>query len=117
MPDRIGGLRQGKFQDWRSEREWIPIMLETADKPRKLVLKLDVHEGNIDELEKASCEAIFAERERVYQESYRPTPALAELCSRYGDPTSRKVYMISRDVEGRWMALHERETGIKTPID
>ncbi len=28
-----------------------------------------------------------------------------------------KVYMMSRDVEGRWMDLHERETGIKAPID
>src|SRR5262249_7669267 len=56
LPERINRLREGKFQDWRSEREWIPIMLETADKPRKLFLKLDVHEGNIDRLEKLSCE-------------------------------------------------------------
>lgn len=117
LPERIGRLRQGKFQDWRSEREWIPIMMETADKPRKLVLKLDVHEGNIDRLEKSPCEEIFAERERAYQESYRPIPSLGELAARYGDPASRKVYMMSRDVEGRWMDLHARETGIKPPID
>lgn len=117
LPERIGALRRGKFQDWRSEREWIPIMMETAGKPRRLVLKLDVNEGNIDHLEKSSCEAIFAERERLYQESYRGIPSLEELCSRYGDPTSRKVYMMSRDVEGRWMHLHAQETGVKTPID
>ncbi len=92
-------------------------MLETADNPRKLVLKLDVHEGNIDRLEQSSCEAIFAERERVYQESYRPIPSLGELAARYGDRESRKVYMMSRDVEGRWLDLHARETGIATPID
>ncbi len=117
LPERIGRLRQGKFQDWRSEREWIPIMMETADKPRKLVLKLDVHEGNIDQLEKSSCEAIFTERERLYQESYRSIPSLGELCARYGDPTSRKVYMMSRDVEGRWIDRHAHETGGKPPID
>jgi hypothetical protein len=117
LPDRINGLRHGKFKDWRSEREWIPIMQKTADKPRKLVLKLDVSEANIDQLEKSSCEAIFAERERIYQEDYKRIPSLEELCSRYGDPTSRKIYMMSRDVEGRWMDLHARETGIKRPVD
>jgi hypothetical protein len=57
------------FNNRLSEREWIPIMLETADQPRKLLLKLDVDETNIDYLEHASCEEIFAERERQYQES------------------------------------------------
>lgn len=117
LPERIGRLKQGKFQDWRSEREWIPIMMETAEKPRKLILKLDVNEANIDQLEQTPCEEIFAERERAYQESYRQIPSLSELAGRYGDPTSRKVYMMSRDVEGRWLALHERATGIKVPID
>lgn len=117
LPDRINVLRSGRFQDWRSEREWIPIMRETAGKPRKLVLKLDVNEANIDQLEDSSCEEIFAERERQYQESYRRIPSLDELISRYGDLTSRKVYMMSRDVEGRCMDLHERETGVKVPID
>ena len=44
-------------------------------------------------------------------------PALDELCSRYGDPASRKIYVMSRDVEGRWMAVHEQETGVKMPVD
>jgi hypothetical protein len=57
------------FNNRLSEREWIPIMLETADQPRKLLLKLDVDETNIDYLEHASCEEIFAERERQYQEA------------------------------------------------
>ena len=92
-------------------------MLETADQPRKLLLKLDVGETNIDYLEKASCEEIFAERERQYQISYRHVSALDELCSRYSDATNRKIYMMSRGVEGRWLDLHERATGIKTPID
>jgi hypothetical protein len=117
LPGRINELRHGKFRDWRSEREWIPIMKETADKPRKLILKLDVNEANIDQLEKSSCEAIFAERERLYREEYRRIPSLEELCSRYGDLTSRKVYMMSRDVEGRWMDLYVRETGIVPPLD
>ncbi|HEX3863616.1 MAG TPA: radical SAM protein [Stellaceae bacterium] len=117
LPDRINRLRPQKFNNWLSEREWIPIMLETADQPRKLLLKLDVDETNIEYLETTSCEEVIAGRERQYQESYRDLPALDELCARYGDPENRKVYMMSRDVEGRWLHLHERTTGAKPPID
>jgi hypothetical protein len=117
LPQRINRLRPQRFDNWLSEREWIPIMMETANQPRKLMLKLDVDETNIDYLEHASCEEIFAERERQYQESYSVIPALDELCSLYGDPTNRKIYVMSRDVEGRWLDLHVRATGIKAPID
>jgi hypothetical protein len=64
LPDRINELRGAKFGNWLSEREWIPVMLETADKPRRLQLKLDVNEANVDELERQSCEEIFLARER-----------------------------------------------------
>jgi hypothetical protein len=117
LPERINRLRPKKFDRWLSEREWIPVMLETASKPRKLLLKLDVNEANIDYLENSSCEEIFAERERQYQDDYRRIPPLDELCSRYGDPANRKIYMMSRDVEGKWMNMHERATGTKVPID
>jgi hypothetical protein len=92
-------------------------MLETADKPRRLVLKADVDESNIDRLEQMPCDALFAERELEYQESYRALPALDELCDRYGDASNRRVYMMSRDVEGKWLDLHQRATGARKPID
>jgi hypothetical protein len=117
LPERINKLRSGKFSEWRSEREWIPIMLETADRPRRLQLKLDVEETNINYLENTSCDEIFATRVQQYQESYRSIPALEELCERYGDLASRRVYVMSRDVEGRWLDLHARETGAPKPID
>jgi hypothetical protein len=117
LPDRVRQLRLGKFQDWRSEREWIPIMLETADRPRKLQLKLDVDDHNIDRFEAMDCEDIYAEQEHLYQESYRRIPPLEELCARYGDRTSRRVYMLSRDVEGRWLDRHASETGTELPMD
>ena len=117
LPERINELRAGKFGTWLSEREWIPLMLETADKPRRLQLKLDVDEANIDALERASCEEIFITRQREYQQSYRVIPGLDELGARYGDRDNRRVYMMSRDVEGRWLDLHHRETGAAKPID
>src|SRR5215470_8264456 len=117
LPERIATLRRGRFQDWRSEREWIPIMKETAHEPRKLAMKLDVNEANIDWLEQASCEEIFAEREHAYREDYRRMPALDELCERYGDRDGRKVYMLTRDLEQKWQDMYARETGVKIPID
>src|SRR6476660_3951966 len=100
LPERINRLRPRKFNTWLSEREWIPVMLETANQPRKLLLKFDVDESNIDYLESAPCEEIIAEREREYQDSYQAIPPLNELCARYGDPDNRRIYMMSRDVEG-----------------
>jgi hypothetical protein len=117
LPERINALRSGKFGTWLSEREWIPIMLETATQPRRLVLKLDVDENNIDQLENTPCEEIFARRELEYRASYSAIPTLAELAERYGDPENRRIYMMSRDVEGRWLDLHQRETGGSKPID
>jgi hypothetical protein len=117
LPERISQLRSGKFGEWLSERVWIPLMMETASAPRRLLLKLDVDESNIDWLEKASCEAIFAERELEYRESYRATPALDELCDRYGNTNNRRIYAMSRDVEGRWLDLHRQATGVSKPID
>ena len=117
MPARINELRSGKFGTWLSEREWIPVMLETANQPRRLVLKLDVNESNIEWLEAMPCEEIFTQRELEYQASYRAIPALDELSERYGDPENRRIYMMSRDVEGRWLDLHQRETGAGKPID
>ena len=117
LPPRIAQLGRGRFQEWRSEREWIPVMMETAAQPRKMIMKLDVNEDNIDQLESLSCGAIFAERERLYRENYARIPSLAELCERYGDPSGRSIYMLSRDLEQKWMDLHIRETGIRPPLD
>jgi hypothetical protein len=92
-------------------------MMESASQPRKLVMKLDVNESNIDRLERSSCEEIFAEREHAYREDYRRMPSLDELCARFGDSTSRKVYMLSRDLEQKWMDRYAHETGDKVPLD
>ena len=64
-----------------------------------------------------SCEEIFLMQERRYQDEYERVPMLDELCARYGDKHNRRVYMMSRDAEGRWLDMHTRATGIKLPID
>jgi hypothetical protein len=42
---------------------------------------------------------------------------LAELCTRYGDPDGRKVYMLPRDLGQKWMDLYACETGLQIPPD
>ena len=44
-------------------------------------------------------------------------PRSKSFCARYGDPEGRKIYMQPRDLEQKWMDMHERETGIKIPLD
>jgi hypothetical protein len=117
LPERISELGRGRFSEWRSEREWIPVLMEGAHKPRMIQMKLDVHEGNIDHLERSSCEAIFTEQVGLYQDGHARMPSFEELCARYGDPRSRKIYMLSRDLEQKWMDMHERETGTPIPPD
>jgi hypothetical protein len=117
LPERITTPGRGRFKDWRPERKWIPLLMETSSKPRMVAMKLDVHEGNIDQLENASCEETFAKRERLYREDYHRMPSLEELCARYGDPDGRKVYLLPRDLELKWMDMHELATGTKVPLD
>ena len=59
----------------------------------------------------------FLACEREYQDSYRQIPAFDDLAARYGDITNRRVYMMSRNVEGQWFNMHHRETGAAHPID
>ena len=40
-----------------------------------------------------------------------------ELAARYGDPDGRKVYLLPRDLEQKWMDMHARETGVRLPPD
>jgi hypothetical protein len=32
-------------------------------------------------------------------------------------PAGRKIYMLSRDLEQKWLDMHARETGVKAPVD
>jgi hypothetical protein len=42
---------------------------------------------------------------------------MGELCERYGGPENRRIYMMTHDVEGRWLDHQQCETGTNKPID
>jgi hypothetical protein len=115
LPDRITAL--GRFTDWKPEREWIPLLMETIGEPRKISMKLDVHEGNVGTLEHSSCEEIVSEQARIYLEGYSRIPSLEELCTQCGDPEGRRVYLLPRDLKQKWMDMHAAETGTPIPPD
>ena len=84
---------------------------------RRLMLKLDVDEIEHRHLERASCEEIFAPASGSTRKATVQRRHSMSFAPSYGDPTNRRIYMMSRDVEGRWLDLHQRETGARKPID
>jgi hypothetical protein len=102
-----------RFYDWRDSGETY-VNIRTFIGPS---LDYDIDTLKIDRLESQSCEEVFAEQERFCRSGYEQVPSLEELCARYGDPQGRKVYMLPRDLEDKWMDMHARETGIAVPAD
>jgi len=115
LPERVRKLRLWKFGEWRSEREWIPLMKEKAGLPRKVTLELNIGEANIDRIEALSCDEIFAEKEQECRENYRRMPGIDELCTRYADPNDRRIYMLDSDLERKWMDRHRLATSSGAP--
>jgi hypothetical protein len=116
LPERINRIRPAGFDQWLSEREWIPIMLETASQPRKLLLKLDVDETNMIDWRTPLARKFLPSGSANTRSRTKEYPR-SMSSARYGDPANRSIYMMSRDVEGRWIDLHRRATGTRPPID
>jgi hypothetical protein len=53
----------------------------------------------------------------AYRKLLTQMPSFEELRAPYGDPNGRKVYMLPRDLEQKWMDMHEHETGVHIPLD
>ena len=111
LPERINELRSGKFGTWLSEREWIPVTLETASRPRRLVpnwmsTRATLIASKPCPVRKPSPSASLSIRRAIVQSRLWTSCAGVMV-----NPQNRRIYMMSRDVEGRWLDLHQRETG------
>jgi hypothetical protein len=118
LPGRLSRLRgSGRFNDWKSEREWMPIMMED----RRSAAQTDPEaRRQRDEYRSARSHVLrgdFPDAGALLSRRVPAHPGARRACARYGDPENRRVYMMSRDVEGRWLEMHARVTGIKPPID
>jgi hypothetical protein len=105
MIKRSTGSRDGI---WRSEREWIETIREGKAQSRQFQLILNINDDNIDHLETMSCDDIVAEYQSRTQAAYAAIPGLTELCERYGDQDDRRVYILQRCIEMKWLDLHLR---------
>jgi hypothetical protein len=94
---------------WRSEREWIETIRDGKAQPSQIQLILNINDDNIDRLEGMSCDAIVAEYRSRTQAAYAAIPSLTELCERYGDRNDRRVYILQRCIQMKWLDLHLRD--------
>ena len=62
LSDRVRQLRLWGVENWRSEREWLPLLMENASRPRKIELLLDVSEKNIARTRTAILRGDFCRR-------------------------------------------------------
>jgi hypothetical protein len=94
---------------WRSEREWI-AHIETL-RPQKIETNLivNVTEANIERLEAMSCDDIVAKYEMRTRAAYAAMPDLHELSARYGDKNDRRLYVLQRCIEMKWLDMYLRD--------
>jgi len=88
--------------EWRSEREWIELIMTEPEEVQKFWLDLEVNETNIDRLEAMPARAIYEELETEARLKYAAMPSLKELCLQVAGLTNRKVYRCKSDVDALW---------------
>jgi hypothetical protein len=112
LPDRVRRLL-GTPLAWKSEREWMHS--EHGFVAKKIMLRLNVDETNIEYAESARCEDVVADLEARTRGAYELIPAWDELCDRYGDQTNLRLYATREDIERKWLDAYLRAR--QTPIE
>jgi hypothetical protein len=102
--DRVKAIYRDDQNRWKSEKDWAEFL--RTDKEYEsgygdLVLKLD--DSNIDQIESMSCEEIIADLTQRTKAAYAAVPSREELCEKYANQTSEKLYMFTWDMECLWI--------------
>lgn len=88
----------------RSEREWIAVMQQREEAPKKdVMLKFELDDTNIDRIEAMSCDEIVAELEQRVRGAYASMPTQRELFGACGNPDSTLLYKEQRELERKWL--------------
>lgn len=88
---------------WRSERQWIEHIRSDQERPRDVVLKLEVTDANIASLEARPWDDIMTDLEHRTRAAYAAVPSTRTLCDQVGDPDSRLVYVNRHEIERLWL--------------
>jgi hypothetical protein len=100
LPERLREL----FVGARSEREWIALMRQQEDPPRKnVILKLELDDTNIERIEVMSCEEIIDELKQRVWKAHAAMPSQLELIEACGDPEGTLLYTTPREIERMWL--------------
>ena len=102
LPCWVQASDQTGFSNWRSEREWIEVIMQEPEQAITTQLRLVLTDDNIDRLETMPAQRIISELENHIYGRYRSLPNLKELCERYSDPSNRRIYQNRLSLDGLW---------------
>ncbi len=110
LPQRIRENLRGDHPKWRSERRWTEHVRELGDpEPEEVAPMLRINEETLEWAESRSCEEILENLETRWRAAYAAMPSRRELCDRYGDSRSDKVYMFLGQMEHLWLDRYLKE--------
>lgn len=113
LPASVAALPVRDHDDWLSEREWIRERghIIADERPRGVVLDLEVNEKNIDKFERIGCEEIVAGLTNITQKYYDALPSRSELFDKYSDASNRRIYGSVQELEQKWFDVYRRTYG------
>ena len=104
LPRRIRATLREDHQNWLSEREWRAIVMDaSSDEPESMSISFPMNDESMDWAENLSCDEILRELGALWREAYRKAPSRRDLCEKYADPDSEKIYMNIGQAERLWM--------------
>ena len=89
--------------DWRSESEWIGKFRQASGTSDRVMLQLELHDANIDEIDDLSCDALIERLSAQTAGAYRALPTRDELVDSWSDPNNALIYPNSADIERLWL--------------
>ncbi len=118
LPPRIRASLREDHVHWRSERRWMETVRQSdGQAPERMALSFPISEKSLDWAEKLSCDEIVAQLAARWRAAYRAAPSRQDLCERYGDARSDKVYPRLEQMEKVWMDRFLTENPCTFDID
>ena len=93
-----------------SERQWADRLASCDEKnPENIGMFIYFEPENINSILSKDCGEVFESRAEAFKAEYVKLPSLAELCERYADRNSRKVYEGRNKVAGLWFERYTQD--------
>lgn len=113
LPAPVLNLMNLDEDRWRSEAEWSSVVRNELYEPQPVTLNLELNSGNIDELERSSCDEIIERVTARTQTAYDAVPSRCELVDNWSDASNANIYPYQNDVERLWLDRYLQQHPIK----